>query len=162
MRKDQSKKGPAPEEQEAVTRRSFAKVALGGVGLCYAGAIGYPIYRYLKSPAEKAALAAAVTEVTVKDGQKVPVGHAIYFKFGVEPCLLIRQSGEKWVALSAKCTHLGCTVQYEPDKKRIFCACHGGTYSPETGQNLSGPPPKPLKSYVIKQVGTEGVVVGRT
>ena len=60
-------------------------MALGGVGLCYAAAIGYPVYRYLASPVEKAAAAAAVTEVTLKDAQKLPAGSALMFKFGAEP-----------------------------------------------------------------------------
>jgi cytochrome b6-f complex iron-sulfur subunit len=110
---------------------------------------------------QKAETAAALTEVMLKDAQRLPVGSALFFRFGVEPCLLIHHEGGKWVALSAKCTHLGCTVQYEPAKKRIFCACHGGTYNAETGQNVSGPPPKPLKSFVVQEVAGEGLRISR-
>jgi cytochrome b6-f complex iron-sulfur subunit len=137
-------------------------MAVGAVGLCYAAAMGYPVYRYLKSPVEKAALMAAVTEVTVKDAQKLPVGAGLVFKFGVEPCLLIHQAENKWTALSAKCTHLGCTVQYEPTQKRIFCACHGGVYDAETGKTISGPPPRPLKPFVVREITEAGVRVTRT
>jgi cytochrome b6-f complex iron-sulfur subunit len=162
MSKQHSSKNKAwSDPEDALTRRSFARVAIGGVGLCYAAAVGYPVYRYLKSPVEKEAQTAAVTEVTVKDAQKMPVGAAMRVTFGIEPCLLIRSAQDKWVALSAKCTHLGCTVAYEADKKRIFCACHGGTYDPETGKNVSGPPPRPLKSFVIKDVNETAVVVSR-
>jgi len=150
------------DPEEALTRRRFARVAIGGVGLCYAAAVGYPVYRYLKSPVEKEAQTAAVTEVTLKDAQKMPVGTALRFTFGIEPCLLIRTAQDHWVALSAKCTHLGCTVAYEADKQRIFCACHGGIYDPQTGKNVSGPPPRPLKSFVIKEVNDTAVVVSRT
>ena len=149
------------QEEDFFTRRSFARVALGGVGLCYAAAIGYPVYRYLKSPVEKSAALAAVTEVTLKDAQKLPQGSALMFRFGVEPCLLIHHTDDKWVALSAKCTHLGCTVQYEADQNRIHCACHGGVYDAATGRNVSGPPPKPLKSFVVREVTNSGVVVAR-
>lgn len=149
------------QEDDFFTRRAFARVALGGVGLCYAAAIGYPVYRYLKSPVEKAAAMAAVTEITLKDAQKLPAGSALIFRFGVEPCLLIHHTDGKWVALSAKCTHLGCTVQYEAEKNRIHCACHGGVYDPTTGRNLSGPPPKPLKSFVVREVTNTAVVVAR-
>jgi cytochrome b6-f complex iron-sulfur subunit len=90
------------------------------------------------------------------------VGSALVFRFGVEPCLLIHSPDGKWVALSAKCTHLGCTVQYEPAHHRISCACHGGTYNPDTGQNTSGPPPKPLKRFVIKEVADTGITVARS
>jgi cytochrome b6-f complex iron-sulfur subunit len=153
----QTQEDPLP----ASTRRTFTKVVAGGVGICYAAALGYPVYRFLNSPVEKATLAAAVTEVPVKDAQKLPAGTALIFKFGAEPCLLIHLPDGKWVAMSAKCTHLGCTVQYEPDKQRIFCACHGGTYDPANGHNIAGPPPKPLKAFVIKEVTDTAVIVSR-
>jgi cytochrome b6-f complex iron-sulfur subunit len=149
------------EDEPWITRRGFAKLAFGGMGVCYAAAIGYSVYGFLRSPVLKAQTMAAVTEVTLKDVQKLPVGQALIFKFGIEPCLLIHVAPEKWVALSAKCTHLGCTVQYEVAQKRIFCACHGGTYDPETGKNLSGPPPKPLKSYLVKAAGPGELTVTR-
>ena len=159
LRKEQEQRD---QQEEVATRRTFARLVVGGVGLCYAAAIGYPVYRYLKSPVEKAAVAAAIQEVTLKDAQKLPAGSALMFKFGPEPCLLIHHADGKWVALSAKCTHLGCTVQYEPERKRIHCACHGGTYDPTTGQNLSGPPPRPLKAFVVKEVTDSAVVVSRS
>lgn len=136
------------------------KVALGGVGLCYLGAIGYPVYRYLASPIERAEGLAAITEVTLKDAQKLEAGTALMFKFGSKPALLIHHKDDSWVALDAVCTHLGCTVQYEPDKNRIHCACHGGVYDPRTGANVSGPPPRPLKQYKVN-VTPDGVVVSR-
>ncbi len=162
MSKKHFSKYQATEPEPLLTRRVFARTAFGGIGLCYAAAVGYPIYRYLKSPVQKAQAAAAVTEVVLKDAQKLPSGSALMFKFGFEPCLLIHHADGKWVALSARCTHLGCTVQYEAEKKRIFCACHGGVYNPENGQNVSGPPPKPLKSFVVKEVTEAGVKVTRS
>jgi cytochrome b6-f complex iron-sulfur subunit len=150
------------EELPWLTRRAFARAAFGGVGLCYAAVVGYPVYRFLKSPVQKAQAAAAVTEVTLAEAQKLPVGGALAFRFGVEPCLLLHLAEGKWVALSAKCTHLGCTVKYEPAKKRIFCACHGGVYDPESGRNVAGPPPKPLRSFVVKEVAAGGLTISRS
>jgi cytochrome b6-f complex iron-sulfur subunit len=62
--------------------------------------------------------------------------------------------------MTAVCTHLGCTVQYEPQADRIHCACHGGVYNPYTGANVSGPPPKPLKLFKVT-VNDTGVDVSR-
>ena len=62
--------------------------------------------------------------------------------------------------MTAVCTHLGCTVQYEAQADRIHCACHGGVYNAYTGANVSGPPPKPLKLFKVA-VGTDGVQVSR-
>src|SRR5512138_3055984 len=113
--KIQANAGALPEAGAEASRRVFAKMALGTVGLCYAAAIGYPIYRYLASPVEKASALAAVTEVTLKDAQKLPVGSAMMFKFGTQPSMLIHHADGSWVALSAICTHLGCTVQFQPE-----------------------------------------------
>jgi cytochrome b6-f complex iron-sulfur subunit len=150
---------PQPKPGDTATRRGFL-VAAGAAGMCYLGALGYPVYRYLASPAEMAASEAAVTEVTLKDAQKIPEGSALMFKFGPAPALLIHHSDGTWVALTAVCTHLGCTVQYEPQMHRIHCACHGGVYDSHTGANVSGPPPKPLKRFKVA-VSDAGVQVSR-
>lgn len=147
------------EEPSSVARRTFLAVA-GAAGVCYAAALVYPIYRYLASPVEMAAAAGAVKEVTLKDAQKIPAGSALMFKFGPKPAVLIHHEDGRWVAMTAVCTHLGCTVQYEPQANRIHCACHGGVYDPYTGANVSGPPPKPLTLYTVA-VGEAGVTVTR-
>ncbi len=146
--------GTSPEED--ISRRSFVRIAIGGAGLAYAAAIGYPIYRYLNSPVETAIEAAAVKEVLLKDAQKIPAGSALVFKFGVSPALLIHHTDGTWVSMTAVCTHMGCTVAFDPSKERIVCACHGGQYDPKTGDNIAGPPPRPLKKYdVVMSEGSD-------
>lgn len=149
------------EAGEKTSRRGFLAVAAGAAGLCYVGALGYPVYRYLASPMEMASSATAITEVTLKDAQKLPAGSVLMFKFGTAPAMLIHHLDGAWVALTAVCTHLGCTVQYESQLNRIHCACHGGVYDPHTGANVSGPPPKPLRLFKAA-VGETGVVVSRS
>jgi cytochrome b6-f complex iron-sulfur subunit len=161
MSKANSKADCMAEDQDILTRRGFVRGALGGVGLCYAAAIGYPVYRYLKSPVERAAAAAAVTEVALNDAQKLPAGTVQMFRFGSKPAMLIHHADGSWVAFDAVCTHLGCTVQYQPDKDRIHCACHGGVYDAHTGKNVSGPPPRPLMKYEVKPT-PGGLLVSRT
>lgn len=143
-----------------VSRQTFLRVAMGGVGAVYAAGVAYPLYRYVASPVEKAAKEAAVTEVMLKDAQKLAPGSALMFKFGSKPSMLIHHDDGTWTALTAVCTHLGCTVHYEEDKKRIHCACHGGVYDPKTGGNVSGPPPKPLRRYEVRVTDT-AVIVSR-
>ncbi len=149
----------AEDKGEQATRRAFL-VAAGAAGLCYTAALGYPIYRYLASPTEMEMSETAVSEVTLKDAQKLPLGSVLMFKFGTRPAMLIHHQNDKWVAMTAVCTHLGCTVQYEPQADRIHCACHGGVYDPYTGANVSGPPPKPLKLFKVV-VAPTGVNVSR-
>lgn len=141
--------GFEPEDQ-GFTRRGFVKVAVVGMCAAYAAAIGYPVYRYLNSPVEKAAGAAAVKDVTLKDADTLPANSALMFKFGTHPAMLIHHEDGTWVALDAVCTHLGCTVAFDPGTKQIVCACHGGRYDAKTGGNISGPPPKPLTKFDVK------------
>ena len=150
-----------PADQDSLSRSAFLRLALGGAGAVYAAALGYPIYRYLASPVEKASQESTVREVTLKDVKKLPAASMLMFKFGAKPSLLIHHADGTWTALSAVCTHLGCTVQYQPEQKRIYCACHGGVYDPKTGANVAGPPPKPLQRYEVKLDG-EDAIVSRT
>jgi len=60
-------------------------------------------------------------------------------------------------ALSAKCTHEGCTVSYVPGESLIWCACHNGRYDLQ-GRVLSGPPPKPLAEYAVHR-DSDGTIV---
>jgi cytochrome b6-f complex iron-sulfur subunit len=157
---EESRLKPVAEEPGEVTTRRFFLGAAGAAGVLYTAALAYPIYRYLASPEEMASEATAITEVTLKDAQKLPPASVLMFKFGTAPAMLIHHEDGRWVALSAVCTHLGCTVQYEPQADRIHCACHGGVYNPYTGANVSGPPPKPLRLFKVA-VNDTGVEVSR-
>ena len=147
---------------DSINRQTFIRMAAGGVGLCYAAALGYPVYRYLSSPIEKASALAVVTELKLRDAAKLHFGTVLMFRFGPRPSMLIHHADGTWTALEAVCTHLGCTVQYEPGKDRIFCACHGGTYDSHTGANIAGPPPKPLKALVATIAGDDVIITRET
>lgn len=145
--------GPvAHDDPSGVTRRVFFKAGVGLVSACYAGGIGYPVYRYLATPAERAAELATITEITLAADKVPPMGTALQFLFGTRPAMLIHLEDGSLVCYDAVCTHLGCTVQYQPNEKRIHCACHGGNYDIATGKNVSGPPPKPLKPFKVETI----------
>ncbi len=147
-------------EAPNMTRRVFFKSGVGLVGACYAGAVAYPIYRYLATPAKQSAALAAIKEVVIAAEQIPPAGTALRFAFGTRPALLIHLDDDSFVCFDAVCTHLGCTVEFQPEQKRIHCACHGGTYDIATGKNVAGPPPKPLNKYQV-EVADGQVVITR-
>ena len=60
-----------------------------------------------------------------------------------------RTSEDKFVAISATCSHLGCIVTWDEGEKQFKCPCHNGVYNPE-GKVVSGPPPAPLRRHKIK------------
>jgi Rieske Fe-S protein len=57
-----------------------------------------------------------------------------------ERAFLVRRGGDV-VALSARCTHLGCTVRFRDGK--LLCPCHGGAFGLD-GAPLAGPVTEPL------------------
>ncbi|HVM95933.1 MAG TPA: Rieske 2Fe-2S domain-containing protein [Candidatus Acidoferrales bacterium] len=50
---------------------------------------------------------------------------------------------ERIYALSARCAHLGCTVNWFSDLHIFKCPCHGSEYH-SNGVNFAGPAPRPL------------------
>jgi cytochrome b6-f complex iron-sulfur subunit len=87
--------------------------------------------------------------------------------------LFIFREGAVFHAVSAVCTHLGCTVRAEalssPEMKKVegqtlrlthqfLCPCHGSTYSGDGG-NVSGPAPKPLAWYHLSVSPEDGELV---
>ncbi len=135
-------------------RRSFLNYLLGAGTLATLSAVLYPIFRFMVPPkvVESAALsvvAARVSEIRPNQGR--------IFKFGSRPGLLIETESGEYRAFNAICTHLDCTVQYRPEEKLIWCACHNGRYD-LTGRNISGPPPRPLEEFTVNVRGEEIVV----
>ena len=65
-----------------------------------------------------------------------------------KPILLINVDGKNFKAISAMCTHMGCTVSLS--KNFILCPCHGSTYNLE-GKVLRGPAQQDLKNYNLKK-----------
>ena len=67
--------------------------------------------------------------------------------------IIIRTSASTFHALSAICTHAGCTVMYDASRSDILCPCHGGTYNATTGAVIAGPPPSGLTIYTATLSG---------
>ena len=65
-----------------------------------------------------------------------------------ETAFLVRLP-EGLVALSSTCTHLGCSVHWDPAGGLFKCPCHGGVYRAD-GTVVSGPPPRPLTRLPIE------------
>ena len=139
---------------EQTTRRHAIEIFLGGGVLATLVSFLYPVFRYFIPPAVVDLGGDQV--VAAKLGDLKPNSGKI-FRFGSRPGLLILNADGTYRALSATCTHLGCTVQYRADLREIWCACHNGTYD-LNGRNISGPPPRPLDVFDVHVRGDEIVV----
>ena len=67
------------------------------------------------------------------------------------PDLLIRQANGELTAMSAVCTHAGCTVGYQ--NGQVVCPCHGATYDPRSGAVTGGPAPQGLARKRVVESG---------
>jgi cytochrome b6-f complex iron-sulfur subunit len=135
-------------------RRRIVEVLLGGGLLGSLASFAYPVLRYLVPPPVADLGTDEVVACKVADIK--PTGSKI-FRFGTHPALLIMTAEGEYRALSAVCTHLGCTVQYRNDLRQIWCACHNGLYD-LNGRNVSGPPPRPLEVFSVHARGDDIVV----
>jgi len=52
-------------------------------------------------------------------------------------------------SLSARCTHLGCFVNWDRNRSEFICPCHGGRYN-LLGEVVGGPPPAPLRRLPLE------------
>ncbi len=84
---------------------------------------------------------------------ELPVNGTRKYKDLMGKDLLIVRTGDREVkALSTVCTHLGCTVYWQKDKKEFYCPCHQGRFDKD-GNVIAGPPPRPLDSYKVELEG---------
>ncbi len=60
--------------------------------------------------------------------------------------VLVINTAAGYVALSALCTHEGCTVGFDSPSNNIVCPCHGSKFN-TAGGVLTGPAEAPLKKY---------------
>lgn len=139
------------------SRRGLIRILLGSGFAASLAAFLYPVFRFMSPPA---VAEASVNEVPGGKVQDLKPNSAKIVKFGSRPAILIRVSDTDWRAFSAVCTHLNCTVQYQDQRRQIWCACHNGFYD-LNGNVVSGPPPKALEEYVVRVRGAEVVISRR-
>ncbi len=147
----------ASDSADKCSRSQFLRAAVPCVGGVWALMAAYPIYSYL-TPNGGDEPESKVSSVNIGDLKDLPPGSGKNFKFGSMPALITHTKDGELHAFSAVCTHLGCTVQFRPEKDLIWCACHGGCYDPASGKNVAGPPPKPLLALKVEVVKDKIIV----
>lgn len=75
----------------------------------------------------------------------------------VERLLFLRRTDDGVLALGAECTHAGCNVSWDGERKVFACPCHDGGFDPD-GNPAFGPPVDPLRSFRANATGESDVV----
>jgi len=146
------------EPHAAFSRRRWIDVLLGTSFVAWAAAVVYPILRYL-TPLKDGG---GSNKVTLTDAQKQELGTKGFLiaRLGSDRVLVLKDKDQKLRAMSAKCTHEGCTVQFVPADGIVWCACHNGKFALD-GRVISGPPPRPLAAFTVEGALPGAVTISR-
>jgi cytochrome b6-f complex iron-sulfur subunit len=139
--------------EKSGNRRQFLTWALSTGLLSFIGMLLYPVFRFIMPPPQAESHASSL-KIPVKE---LPPGTAKIVPFGSKPVIVVRLDSGEFRALSAVCPHLNCTVQYRPEEKLIWCACHNGRFD-LNGTVISGPPPSGLESFQTNLSGEELII----
>jgi cytochrome b6-f complex iron-sulfur subunit len=74
---------------------------------------------------------------------------------------IVRQEDGSFFAISAICTHLGCTPNWFATDNKFKCPCHGSGFYRD-GTNYEGPAPRPLDRLKISLNPEGRLVVDRS
>jgi len=96
-------------------------------------------------------------------GQLDPKKGRYFIDYQMRPALAFKGEDGLPILISAKCTHLGCTVASEMnDQGQILCPCHISYFDVKTGQPNAGAPAKlPLAHLDWVLMDAAGTVVAR-
>jgi Rieske Fe-S protein len=78
------------------------------------------------------------------------------FRFRVQGFFLVRR-GDRWIALSAICTHRNCKLDPAPGRSFV-CRCHGSEFDPD-GHVLTGPATRDLPVFATSVDGRNHLIV---
>jgi cytochrome b6-f complex iron-sulfur subunit len=138
---DQTRTTPA----EGISRREFFNMAWKGLGIL-AGleAMGL-VAAYFFSGKNKNS---APPKQLVEAGPVGSFGLNTVSAFMGGRFYLARQQDGGFIALSLRCTHLGCSVSWEENKKRFICPCHSSAFD-ISGEVLNPPAARALDHYPV-------------
>ena len=79
-------------------------------------------------------------------------GSAIYFNYPSrnDPAVLVRSSEGEYTAYSRRCSHAGCSVEFDGARRCLTCPCHKGAFDARMGLVIFGPPRTPLDEIILQ------------
>ena len=128
------------------SRRNFLNklwIGLGLVALAEVVAVAFAFLRSNKFKAREADSHAVVTAGAVSKFGANSVTAFVRGRF-----YLARLEDGGFLALSRKCTHLGCTVPWVEKEMKFACPCHASAFD-ITGEVINSPASRPLDLYPI-------------
>jgi quinol---cytochrome c reductase iron-sulfur subunit, bacillus type len=152
---------PSPQAMPGHSRRAFFRrvailfSSLGGLvlGIPFVAAVVGPSFRRSQNPWSRVGKLGDLST-----GQ--PVNRS-FERRDVEAYLVGREENSVWIVKEASgettvfspiCTHLGCHYNWDAERSRFVCPCHGSVFTP-AGKVVAGPAPRPLDTLPHKVEG---------
>ena len=92
-------------------------------------------------------------------------GSSLYFNYPTrnDPAVLLRLSENEYRAYSRRCSHAGCSVDFDAPSRYLMCPCHRGAFDARLGHVMFGPPRRPLDEIVLEvRAGGSTWAVGKS
>lgn len=134
------------EKEATAERRSFLKNGWNWIRLAATAVLCYPLFRFLNFQVPRKPRLVKVDK-QLNDGDV----------FLAPEFALFQDKGNTW-AVSRKCTHLGCRLNYSEKEHMLICPCHQSKFTPQ-GQRMDGPAKKNLPSFPVEKM-SEGAGQG--
>ena len=131
-------------------RRGLLKGIYSLLATAGVGGFLYSLYRFLAPGGGASAVEIPLPQIA--SAGMYPI------QYGGTPGMVIQDEDGNFKAFSLLCTHMACTVAWNPEKHQFHCPCHDALFDAE-GKVLSGPAPAPLDRWKIRVRG-DRVVVG--
>lgn len=132
---------PAEQIIAAAEKEGYDLVIVGNKGI--AGAKAALLGSVPREIAEYAPCDVLIARTIAQNLSEIQPGEGGIVASGDQKIAVYRDERGAVVTLSAKCTHMGCTVKWNAAETSWDCPCHGSRYAP-TGEVLSGPADRPL------------------
>ena len=148
------------EPGNAITRRAFCnRVVLTSVGL------GLAARNLSGKPVTPQTPTLAYPPMRIEGAETLLPGSFLNFNYprSSDPAVLVRAADGEYFAYSRKCAHLGCSIEFDSQRRCLVCPCHRGAYDARTGQVMFGPPPRPLDQIILQLRAGGGLwAIGQT
>jgi cytochrome b6-f complex iron-sulfur subunit len=135
-----------------LTRRNFLKMGISALSTLAVLEIGGVSLMFMQPRSLAGEFGGPVTAGTV---DSFAVGSVTEFPDG--RFFLIRAQDGGFLAVYRRCTHLGCSVSWEPEQNRFFCPCHASSFD-SNGDVENPPAPRALDTFPV-QVADGQVIV---
>lgn len=88
----------------------------------------------------------------IEGAETLLAGSALYFNYPTrnDPAVLLRSNEGEYRAYSRRCSHAGCSVEFDAPRRCLQCPCHRGAFDARMGQVMFGPPRRPLDEIVLQ------------